>query len=257
MQHRLLADGAASVDGLARALGVSLATVRRDLAWLDAQGLVRRTHGGAVIEAPRGADQDFALREQTDADEKRAMAAVVAARLQADATVFMNDGSTMLAVARAIVARGVRLTVVTPAVNIATLLAEAPALVVYLLGGNLRHRSLGTAGAFTERMLRSFNADVALLSAEGLTIEDGLTYSYEADAAIALLMRERARHAVALMTARKLGVRDRITALPATRLDELATGCRDAERLAVFAAAGIAILEPAPEAHGLPVSRSG
>jgi DeoR/GlpR family transcriptional regulator of sugar metabolism len=241
VQRQILIDGAVSVEQLARALDVSLATVRRDLAWLDAQGLVRRTHGGAVIEAPRGADQDFALREQIDAEEKRAMAETVVAGLEPDATVFMNDGSTLLAVARAIVARNLRLTVVTPAVNIATLLAEGRATAVFLLGGNLRHRSLGTSGPFAETMLRSFNADLALLAAEGLTAEAGLTYSYEADASLARLMAERARRTIALATTRKIGTRDRITGLEAVRIDEIVTGCRDEMRLAALRSLGLAV----------------
>ncbi|MBM3585177.1 MAG: DeoR/GlpR transcriptional regulator [Alphaproteobacteria bacterium] len=241
VQRQILIDGAVSVDQLARTLEVSLATVRRDLAWLDAQGLVRRTHGGAVIEAPRGADQDFAQREQIDAAEKRAMAEAVVASLEPDATVFMNDGSTLLAVARAIVARNLRLTVVTPAVNIATLLAEGRAAAVFLLGGSLRHRSLGTSGPFAETMVRSFNADLALLSAEGLSAEAGLTYSYEADASLARLMAERTRRTIALMTARKLGTRDRIAGLEAARIDDVITGCHDEACLASLRRLGVAI----------------
>src|SRR3990170_6087720 len=185
VQRQLMIEGSVSVEQLSTSLGVSVATVRRDLAWLDAEGLVRRTHGGAIVEAPRGADQEFALREQIDTDEKRAMASAVMTLIEPDATLLMNDGSTLLSVAREIVASRTRLTAITPAVNIATLLSELPGMTVFLLGGNLRYRTLGTTGSFAEQMLRSFNADLALIAAEGFTPEDGLTYSYEADATLA------------------------------------------------------------------------
>src|SRR6266511_1885227 len=88
IQRQLMIDGAVSVEALSKALGVSLPTVRRDLARLEEEGLVRRTHGGAIVEAPRGADQAFALREQIDSDEKRAIARAVFALLEPDATVL-------------------------------------------------------------------------------------------------------------------------------------------------------------------------
>jgi DeoR/GlpR family transcriptional regulator of sugar metabolism len=254
MQRQLMIQGSASVEELSRTLRVSVATVRRDLTWLDEQGLVRRTHGGAVVEAPRGADQDLALREQIDAEEKRAMASAALALIEPDATVLLNDGSTLMAVAREIAASGMRLTVVTPGVNIALLLSEARGITVYLVGGNLRHRTLGTSGLFAEQMLRGFSADIALLAAEGFNPEDGLTFSYEADAALARIMHERARTTAVLATARKLAQRDRITAMAARDVDLLVTGCRDAPLLARFADLGIGIVQPVA-ADAPPVDR--
>lgn len=257
IQRRLLIDGSVSVEELSRSLSVSVATVRRDLAWLDSQGLVRRTHGGAVVEAPRGADQDFALRAQIDADEKRAMASAALALAEPDATLLMNDGSTVMAVAREIAASRARFTVITPGVNIALHLAEVPGLNVYLLGGNLRHRTLGTSGSFAEQMLRSFNADLALIAAEGFTPSDGLTFSYESDATLARIMAERARTTVVLATARKLGQRDRITAMSARDVDVLVTGCRDPQVLAGFTSLGIRIVDASEPGPGQPDAATG
>jgi len=243
IQRQLTTAGAVSVEALSRMLGASVATIRRDLNDLEEEGLIRRTHGGATIEAPRGADQEFALREQVDADAKRAIAAAALRFVEPDTTVLMNDGSTMLAIAREIVASDIRLTVVTPGVNVATLLSEAPGVTVYLLGGNLRHRTLGTSGVFAERMLSVFNADVALIAAEGFTPADGLTYSYEADAALAELMHQRATRTVVLATTRKLNQRDRIAAIPTAKIDYLITDCDDPSTLAPFAAAGLQVIQ--------------
>ena len=249
IQRRLTAEGAISVEALSKMLGASLATIRRDLSLLETEGLIRRTHGGAVIEAPRGADQEFALREQIDSEAKAAIARAALRFVEPDMTLLINDGSTLLAVAREIVAMRMRLTVVTPGVNVATLLSESPGLSVYLLGGNLRHRTLGTSGAFAEHMLAAFNADVALIAAEGFTLREGLTYSYETDATLARLMHERTGKTVVLATARKLRQRDRITAIPASEIDVLVTECRDREVLDSFASIGLEILD-ANEAPG-------
>lgn len=250
IQRELTLDGAVSVEALSKMLGASVATIRRDLSVLESEGLIRRTHGGAIIEAPRGADQEFALREQLDAEAKRAIARAAMHFVEPDATLLMNDGSTILAVAREIVAARMRLTVVTPGVNIATLLSESPGITVYLLGGNLRHRTLGTSGAFAERMLAAFNADAALIAAEGFTLKEGLTYSYESDATLARSMSERSSKTVVLATTRKLSQRDRITALPASEIDVLVTDCSDPRIVGSFAETGIEVIKAAiPESE--------
>jgi DeoR/GlpR family transcriptional regulator of sugar metabolism len=243
IQRQLMVDGAVSVEALSKTLGASVATIRRDLNELEAEGLVRRTHGGAIVEAPRGADQEFALREQMDAEAKRRIAAATMQFIEPDMTVLMNDGSTLLAVAREIVASRLRLTVITPGVNIATALSESSAINVYLLGGNLRHRTLGTSGSFAERMLSTFNADVALIAAEGFTFADGLTYSYETDAVLAELMHQRARKTIVLATARKLHQRDRIRALPAPAVNSLITDATDETALLDLKKAGIEVVQ--------------
>ena len=242
IQRRLLREGTVTVEALSRDLGVSEATVRRDLTVLSEEGSIRRTHGGAVVEAPRGADQAFALREQLDAEAKRAIARHALALVDPDGTLFMNDGSTVLALARELVAERVAVTVVTPGVNIATYLSENRATTAYLLGGRVRHRTLGTSGGFAEEMLAGFNADVAFLSADGVSVREGLMFSYDADARLARSMSERATRTIVLATARKLDQRDRITALPAPAIDVLITDCTDRERLAGFSNAGIDVV---------------
>ena len=248
IQRRLLLEGAVTVEALSRDLGVSEATVRRDLTALAEDGSIRRTHGGAVVEAARGADQAFALREQLDAEAKRAIARRALAFVDPDRTLFMNDGSTVLALARELVAERIAVTVVTPGVNIATYLSESPAITAYLLGGRVRHRTLGTSGGFAEEMLATFNADVAFVAAEGLSVRDGLTFSYESDARLARSMSERASRTIVLATARKLGQRDRITALPAPAIDLLVTDCADRDRLACFSDMGMEVVACAGEA---------
>ena len=242
IQRRLLLEGTVTVEALSRDLAVSEATVRRDLTVLSEEGTIRRTHGGAVAEARRGAEQAFAVREQLDAGEKRKIARRALAFVDADQTLFMNDGSTVLALARELVSHRVVATVVTPGVNIATYLSENPAMAVYLLGGRVRHRTLGTSGGFAEEMLASINADVAFIAAEGVSIREGLTFSYEPDARLARLMSERAARTIVLATARKLDQRDRFTALAAPAIDVLITDSPDCEKLARFSDVGVEIV---------------
>ncbi len=247
IQRQLLLDGAVTVEGLSRDLGVSEATIRRDLTVMESDGVIRRTHGGAVVQAARGADQAFALREQLDAGAKRAIARRALDLIEPDQTLLMNDGSTVLALARELVAAGLPLTIATPGVNIATYLSECPKITAYLLGGRVRHKSLGTAGSFAETMLRVINADIAFIAAEGFSATEGLTYSYEFDASLARLMSRQATTTVVLATARKLAQRDRITALSADDIDVLVTDCCNPEILKPLAAAGIDVISARKE----------
>jgi DeoR/GlpR family transcriptional regulator of sugar metabolism len=242
IQRQMMLDGTVTVETLSRELGVSVATIRRDLTSLEAEGVVSRTHGGAIIHPPRGADQAFSLREQIDPGAKARIARSALPLIEADQTVVMNDGSTILALAREIVAARMPLTVVTPGVNIAVSLSEEPQVTAYLLGGTVRHRTLGTSGHFAEEMLKSFNPDIAFIAAEGFSVDQGLSYSYESDSALAQMMRARARTAVVLATARKLSQRDRITALAADEVDVLITDCVDPAILDPFKNLGIRVI---------------
>jgi len=242
IQRQLLLDGIVDVKSLAQELGVSLATIRRDLTALEAEGSIRRTHGGATAMASRGADQAFALREQIDSEGKRRIARTAFELVEKDQALFMNDGSTILALARELVASYLDLTVATPGVNIATTLSENPRIDAYLAGGLVRHRTLGTTGDFVEQMLTMINADVAFVAAEGVSATEGLTFSYEADAKIARIMNRKAAKTVVLATSRKLGHRDRMTAIPATAVDILVTDCNDEAKNDEFRKLGILVM---------------
>ena len=233
-------DGAVAVEALARELGVSVATVRRDLSVLEREGVASRTHGGALSTRARGADQAFAWREQVDPDAKRAIARRAVALVGPGQTLLLNDGSTVLAVARELVAAHLALTVATPGVNVATCLSESKSITTYLLGGLVRHRSVGTSGPFAEQMLSSINADLALIASDSFS--EGLAFAYETDARLARLMHEQAATTVILATARKLGQRDRFTAFRAEEAHMLLTDC---DRLAMtepFARIGVEVV---------------
>jgi DeoR family fructose operon transcriptional repressor len=241
IQRQLLMDGTVSVESLAQNLHVSVATIRRDLTQLEKSGNVLRTHGGATIAEQRGAVKAFAIREQIDADAKRSIAREALELIETDQTLFMNDGTTMMALANELVASEMALTVITNGVNIATALSENPNIVTYLAGGLVRHRTLGTTGDFAEQMLSTFNADIALIATEGFSIADGLTHSYETDAKIARIMDARATQTIVLTTARKLSQRDRILGIAASRVDILVTDCQHQDIVEPIRNSGISV----------------
>lgn len=250
IRNRLTLRGSIRVEELARELDVSIATVRRDLAILEHEGFVQRTHGGAMVDTPRGADQAFSLRELTDQTAKRAIARAAAGLLHDERTLFLNDGTTMLALARELVTRDGSLTVATCGINIASTLSENANIQAFLTGGLVRHKTLGTTGGFVEQMLSVMWADIAFIAAESLDARDGMTFSHEEDARIAAMMSKRAGKTVALVTARKLSAHDVFTAVKPGQIDLLITDCDEASILAPFEVAGVKVLIARTEASG-------
>lgn len=223
----LLARGTLSVEELCNLVSASPATIRRDLDHLQEALGIERTHGGAIMQSVRAAEQNFAYRESQDAEEKRGIAEAALKLIAPGSTIFMNDGSSIMAIAKAIVASGIEVFVATSAINVATTLSESPKATVCLLGGLVRQTSLATSGPFAEAMATHINADLAMISPDGLGIESGLTFSNSNDAALAKCMAGKAERTIAIVVANKLHHRERISALPLNAVSEIITGCDD------------------------------
>jgi DeoR/GlpR family transcriptional regulator of sugar metabolism len=227
IRRALTAREAVSVDELCREFDASPATIRRDLAALRDDALIERTFGGATVRAERPAEQAFAIREQQDVEAKRRIAAAALELLEPGSTVFLNDGSTVMSIAREIVAAGRELFVATPAVNVAAKLAESPALTVCLLGGFVGQASLATSGPFAEAMAAQINADLALVSPDGISAARGISFAHAHDAALAGKLIAQSRRAVVVATGAKFQRVGRVTAAAAADLDMVITDTID------------------------------
>src|ERR1700682_3470450 len=122
---RLRTSGSVLVTDLVSDLATSEMTIRRDLKALEAEGLVRRIHGGALLVSSRAYEPTFREKSRQFVDEKRRIGAAAAALVEARDTGILSPGTTTMEVARQL--GGLRnLTVVTSAVNIAAELAPHP-----------------------------------------------------------------------------------------------------------------------------------
>ncbi|MGB9084743.1 MAG: DeoR/GlpR family DNA-binding transcription regulator, partial [Terriglobales bacterium] len=149
-------DGRVLVKDLARQFRISQITIRKDLEFLDGQGVIQRTHGGA-LPVQSGALLDPTLREKEKLHRKqKTEIALAAARLVEDGqSVLLDSGTTTTAIARALkhsLNTRARLTVITNAINIAAELAGTN-IEVILTGGTLRKNSFSLVGPLAERTL--------------------------------------------------------------------------------------------------------
>jgi DeoR/GlpR family transcriptional regulator of sugar metabolism len=247
LRHELAVRGALSVAELSTILGASSNTIRRDLEVLAREGIAERGYGGAAPRALRPAEEELAIREQRDAEEKRAIARIAVRLVKSGDTIFLNDGSTVMALARELSAAELELFVITPAVNVANVLVENPRLTVCLLGGFVRRSSLATGGAFAETMLEQFNADIALMSADSFGVEAGLSYSNTDDAMLSRKMAAHARHCVAMISSSKFSRTARLTGIRTGDVDTLVTAALPEEMRVPLAERGVRVMEAAGE----------
>jgi len=207
---------AARLEELSAALGVSQATVRRDLDELARSGRLRRVHGGAVAVDDRPSELHFDAKAAEAAPEKERIAARAIELLAPDDTVYLDSGSTVLAAARLLHGWN-RLTVVTNSLPVATELSgRGPRLVV--IGGELRATSRALVGPLTRLLLDTLRVDRALMGTFAFSLEDGLTTTDPSEAYTKQLVISRAREVILLADSRKIGTRSFVAA---GRLDDV------------------------------------
>lgn len=201
--ERLADAGTVAVVTVARDLGVSAATVRRDLELLERQRLLTRTHGGAV---GRDVLYELPLRYKTGQrqEEKRRIAHEAASRASGVQALGLTGGTTTTEVARALVDRQ-GLTVVTNALNIASELAIRPNLKLVVTGGVARSESYELVGPLAEASLAELNLDIVFVGADGVSPSAGVTTHHEVEAHTNRALIGRARRVVVVADSSKLG----------------------------------------------------
>lgn len=212
---------AARLEELSVALGVSQATVRRDLDQLAAEGKLRRVHGGAVVVDERPSEVHFDVKAGEAAEAKERIAARAIQLLAPDDTVYLDSGSTVLAAAR-LLRDWERLTVVTNSLPVATtLMGRGPRVIV--VGGELRATSQALVGPLSRLMLEGLHLDRALLGTFALSLEGGLMTTEPAEAYTKELVLGRAREVILLADSRKVGTSSFVAAGRLEAVDILVT----------------------------------
>lgn len=229
LRREIAEHGEVSVNELCELLDVSPATVRRDLAVLAQEGKVSRGHGGASVPSIRPAEEVLAVRAHSFVKEKQAIARVALNFIAPGNTLFLGDGSTMLAMARDIALTDFELFAATPAISILEILVSNPKITVCMLGGVVRRTSHATGGYFAESMVDQINADLAIISGDALSLSDGLCYNHPVDAALAKKMSRKSTRTMALINHAKIGSKARICGTALEDIDIIVTEKRHPE----------------------------
>lgn len=219
IRAKLLDAGSVSVTEMSAAFDVSESTIRRDLEAISGNG-VARFHGGMKVTS-LSRESVFEEKRDRSVDIKAAIAAHIANSIQDGQTVFLNAGTTTLALFREIRDRDI--CIVTN--NIAIVMEAASVKAELLLvGGQYRARSRSLVGGMAALSLSQALADICFLGTNGVSLERGLTTILHQEAEVNRAMAERARKVVCIADSSKMGVDAGFVSLPLDKVSEIVTG---------------------------------
>ena len=226
-RRRLIAEsvrsrGVVSVAEMAETLGTTEITLRRDLRAMAKDGLLVRTHGGAVQPASLGHEPSYYEKSGQAAIEKAAIARLAFGLIRPGDSILLGPGTTTLALARLLVASP-ELTVVTNSLLVAQALMDAPRVEVILTGGTLRRSIHALVGPATEDSVRALRASQAFISGNGFSAERGLSTPNPLVAATDRAIAGAAQQVVVLVDHTKIGQETMCQTVPTARIHTLIT----------------------------------
>jgi DeoR family transcriptional regulator of aga operon len=161
--------GAVSVPELADMLSTSEATIRRDLRKLSEDGLINRSHGGAVSIGFTTHEPLFTERRVHNQEEKMRIGQYSLRFIKPGQSVIFDSSSTVLAVVEELRKQPVPITAITNDVQIAASLSEIPGIEVVVTGGEIRPGSFTLWGTHAQNLLKSIHADLAIMGIHAIT----------------------------------------------------------------------------------------
>lgn len=217
--------GFVRVTEAADELGVSEVTIRADLSALEAAGGIVRVHGGAM---PAAAVRESTLEASLDRDAtaKRAIGRAAAELVSSGESLYLDAGSTAMALAEALVERRDLhdIVVATSGLTVALALEAAiPRFTVIVIGGTLRPLQHSLVNPFAAPMIRSLRFDRAFIGCNGVDPEAGVTNRGLPDAEVKRLAIDASRRTVIIADATKIGRVDLALIAPVSAFDDLVT----------------------------------
>lgn len=236
----------ASIQDLARELGVSEVTVRTDVEALAKAGRLRRIRGGAMRALEPISEQVYEARESSHAAEKETIGRAAAAMIRPGDGIVLDVGTTTMAIARAIGERQDlhEVTVFTPALNIALALEPAiPRIQVVVTGGTLRPQQHSLVEPMSNLILSRIRATIGFIGCNGIDPQSGIMGLSLPDVVLKQVILEASRRRVVVADASKFGQTALVKVCDLRDVDEVLTaGPVDPERLRLIQDAGLAVV---------------
>ncbi|WP_368491636.1 DeoR/GlpR family DNA-binding transcription regulator [Pseudomonas sp. Hg5Tf] len=203
-RHNILAllneQGEVSVDALAKRFETSEVTIRKDLATLEANGLLLRRYGGAVTMP----QELIADQSQPVSLYKQAIARAAVERIREHARIIIDSGSTTAAMIPEL-GHQPGLVVMTNSLNVARALSELEHEPVLLMtGGTWDPHSESFQGQVAEQVLRSYDFDQLFIGADGIDLARGTT-TFNELLGLSRVMAEVAREVIVMVESDKVG----------------------------------------------------
>jgi DeoR family transcriptional regulator, fructose operon transcriptional repressor len=238
----VLQQGSVDAADLARRFGVTTETIRRDLSDMQSRQLLRRVHGGAILEERVNHEPMIEARDMVNAEEKLRIATMAVAEVPEHGSVIIDSGSTGQRLAEVFpVDRDVH--VVTNSLLTALTLSRRGLRDLTVLGGSVRTNRHAMVDQTTCAELQHMAIDVLFMSCDGLSFQHGLTTPYREEHTIKRAMIERARRFVALVDQSKFGNVQMFSFATFDEIDVLVTDTRaDPEAVDILRGHGVSVV---------------
>ncbi|PRY86573.1 DeoR/GlpR family DNA-binding transcription regulator [Mongoliibacter ruber] len=201
---KLEAQGFVNVADLSKELDVTQVTIRKDLKILEDKGLLYRSHGSATPKSPYVNDKPVQEKKLVKIEEKYRIAQEAIRYINEDDAIIIGSGTTVVSFAQAIPNQQ-KLTVLTAAMNVTLSLLDAPHIEIVQLGGVVRKSSSSVVGHYAEEMLKQFACSKLFLSADGISLDHGLTTSHMMEAHLNAHMIKGVQKTIVLADSSKFG----------------------------------------------------
>ncbi len=226
----------ATTEELVNHFGVSGSTIRRDLDSLAKMKLIVRTHNGAMILAPN-VDRSFAVSYNIMKDEKQQIAKAAARLIDEKDFVAISGGSTAYYLAEELITLPIGdLTILTNSINIMTLILESSKSFGLIVAGGVPMKgSYECVGEITLSTIRRFNIDKFFMGVNGVSIEGGISFNNQEEAAVAREICNRSNKVVVMADSTKFGITKRMKVMDVEDVDVFVTDRLDEKRKEEFA----------------------
>lgn len=164
----------AKISELVQLTGVSIDTVRRDLEALESKYMLKRVHGGVILEENSVTKYSFRNREIKNKAEKTELAAKVVEYIREGQSIALNSGTTNIEVAKKIAEHFETLTIITNSLKIVEMISHKSNFKIILPGGILNNEEGSLHGCQCEASLAQYNIDVAILAVNAVSLEKGI-----------------------------------------------------------------------------------
>ena len=192
--------GFVMVPGLSELLHCSEETIRRDLKEMEKAGILTRTHGGAYLIENYDKGYPIEVRKSYLQHTKERLAEVAMSEIRENDVVMLDASTTCLAIAQAILMRGVNVTLITNSLAICTLFSEGNSNVNLVgIGGTFRRRTMAFADPNSVEALRRYYADRAFISCPKVSVEHGLSDNHISEANVRRQMLKNAQKKILVL----------------------------------------------------------
>lgn len=201
----LLTKDKIKVGELANTFGVSTETIRKDLIYLEQEGLAQKQHGKAMI-ATNFSERPYSQKERENTEEKMQIARAAVKLIPPKGTIIMDSGSTACEIAKLLAIRE-DLTIFTNSLSVMQILSISRNR-VFMFGGEIRKSSMDLIGTWTMNALKSIEADVAFLGTDGFSSREGPTSAAYEEVDIKYTMVKNSKLSAVVCDSSKFGRSD-------------------------------------------------